>query len=156
MPMDAATSGTLSTMALSRPSSDHDHVLPPDIGVQPSGEHLENVGVLQGRNRQQDADEEHDRAHVDPRQRVNQGKALLFVLFLVAVDQFADQPENAEAKQDPHERRQVGDRLEGRHQHQNAEPEKEHQIALERRWFASDLALAVGRRNDLLAPSAGS
>ena len=54
----------------------------PMLRVQPSGQHFQNVGVLQGGNRQQNSDEENDRAHVDPSQRVNQGKSLLFVFFL--------------------------------------------------------------------------
>ena len=85
-------------------------------------------------DRQQDADEEHDRAHVDPRQRMRERQRPLVMLVLVAMNQLADQPEDAEPEQDAHEGRQMRDRLEGGHRDQDAEPEIEHQVALERRW----------------------
>ena len=72
------------------------------------------------------------RAHVDLLEGVHQGQMLLVLVLLVAVEQFADQPEDAEAEEDAHEGRQMGDGLEDRHADQDAEPHAEHQVLLER------------------------
>ena len=63
---------------------------------------------------------------------MHQRQVLLVLVLLVAVDQLADQPEDAEAEQDAHEGGQMGDGLEDRHRDQDAEPHEEHQVPLER------------------------
>ena len=65
------------------------------------------MGVLQGGYCQQDPDEEDDRAHIDPRQCVDQGQVPLFIIVLVAMNQLADRPEDSQTEQDAHERGQM-------------------------------------------------
>ncbi len=91
------------------------------------------MGMFQCGDRQQDADEEHQRAHVDLAQRMHEGEALLVCIFLVAMDEVARQPEHAEPEQDAQERGQVREGLEDRDGHQYAQPQDEHQISLETR-----------------------
>ena len=88
--------------------------------------------MFEAGDREQDAEEEHDRAHVDPRQRMRERQRTADMLVLVAMNDLADQPHDAEPEQDAHEGRQVRDRLEGGHRDQYAEPEIEHQVPLER------------------------
>ena len=109
-----------------------DHVLAPDGLVEPAGQAGQDMGVLQGGHRQQDADEEDDRAHVDLLEGAHQGQVLLGLIVLLAVDQFAHQPEDAQTEEDAHERGQMGDGLEYRHRDQDAEPHGEHEVLLER------------------------
>jgi len=66
---------------------------------------------------------------------------VLIFVFLVAMNDFPNQPEEAEAKKNPHKGGQMGDRLEHRHRHQGAEPEAEHQLPLERGGFDAKAAL---------------
>jgi hypothetical protein len=73
------------------------------------------MGVLKGGRRQQDADKENNRRHIDLLQGVNQGQRLLFIRFLVSMDEFADQPENAQPEKYSHKRWQVSNGLEGWH-----------------------------------------
>ena len=62
---------------------------------------------------------------------MGQRQVALVLGFLVAVDQVADQPDDAEAEQDAEVGRQVGDGLERRHRDEGAEAEEEHRVALE-------------------------
>jgi hypothetical protein len=109
----------------------HDHILPPYRLIQPLRQRGQDVGVFQCGDRQQDADEEHDGTHVDATEGMHQGQVLLVFILLLAVNQVADQPENAQAEQDAHEGRQVGDGLESGNRDQDAEPHEEHQARFE-------------------------
>src|SRR5258707_12796231 len=76
----------------------------------------------------------------------------LLVFFLAPVDQFGNQPENAQPEQDSHERGQMSDGLEGRHQYQEGKAQIEDQIALENTRSKQLAVRFIGRRNDLPAP----
>ena len=89
--------------------------------------------VFQCGNRQQNADEEHQRTHVDLAQGMHQGEVLFGIVFLAAMHDVTDHPQNPQAKQNAQKRRQMGERLEDRHRHQNAQPQEEHQVALKQR-----------------------
>ena len=80
--------------------SDHgdDEFLSADRLVEPPGQGAEDVAVLQSCHRWQDADEEHQGAEVDLARGVSQGEVGLEFVFLVPVDQVADQPEDAQAE----------------------------------------------------------
>ncbi|MNZ86662.1 hypothetical protein D3C78_1054890 [compost metagenome] len=60
------------------------------------------------------------------------------------MDHLGGHPEHAEAEQDAHVRRQVGDGLEHRHEQQRAEAEGQHQVALEVGGRAALLLAQVG------------
>src|SRR5574343_676930 len=124
----------------------HDNVLAADAVVQPLRQRAQNVRVFQRCHGKQDADEKDQRTHVDFGQRVGQRQVLLVLVFLVAMDDIADQPEDAEAEQDAHERRQMGDRLEGRYGDQDADAQIEHQVALELGGLDAMIAIVDSRR----------
>ena len=73
LPMDAATSGTLSTIALKRPSNmTIARILTADVLIEPFCQCLCDVRVLQGGHCQQNANEKDDRRHINLLERVNQ------------------------------------------------------------------------------------
>ena len=79
------------------------------------------MGVLQHGNGHQNADEEDDRTHVDACQRMHQRQVALLAVFLLQMQEIPHHPQHAQAKQDAHERRQMGHGLEDRHTNQNAQ-----------------------------------
>ena len=76
MPMDAATSGTLSITALTRPSSSTMTFIRLDALAEPSRQRCKDIRVLQNGDRQQDACERNQRTQVNPLKRAHQGQAL--------------------------------------------------------------------------------
>src|SRR5436190_1867181 len=83
---------------------------------------------LQRGHRQKDADEEDDRSHVDPLQGADQREVKFFVVFLAAMDQFADHPEDAQSKKYSHKRRQVRSRLESGYEQEDSKPHIESEV----------------------------
>jgi len=95
--------------------------------VEPLGQGIKNMGVLQSGNRQEDTYEENDAAHIDSFQGTDHAQVLLeLVIFLVAVQEFTNQPEDAKPEENTHERRQLGNCFEDRDSHQDAETQTEH------------------------------
>ncbi len=71
--------------------------------------------MLEAGDRQQDADEEHDRALSMRVSAWASVSGTAHMLVLVAVNDLADQPDDAEPEQHAHEGRQMRDGLEGGH-----------------------------------------
>ena len=129
-------------------NEDDDHIEPPHGPVQPLGQRRQDMGVLKARDRQKDADEKHHRAHVDAAESMHEGQRLLGVILLVAMDEVAHQPQDAQPEEDAQKGRQMGCGLEGWNGHQNAQAQVEHQAALEGAGGGAAAAIILRRRLD--------
>lgn len=56
----------------------------------------------------QDADEEDQRAHVDTRERMNQGEVMPSFAILLAMNEIGNQPQDSQPEENSHEWRQMG------------------------------------------------
>ena len=68
------------------------------------------------------------------------------------MQEVAHQPQDAQPEEDAHEGRQVGRRLERGHRHQDAQPQRQHQLALEGCGDRAMPRRRIIRRDDGAAP----
>ncbi len=99
----------------------------------------EHADGLQTGHGHQNAEEEQNRGHIDARQHIRHALlhgTFLFFLFQAGVEHLCHRPEHAQHEQNADERRQVGNRLENRHENQSAHTEEENRFALAGRKLA--------------------
>ena len=99
--------------------------------IEPLAESRQHTGFLERSHRQQDAEEEENRSHVDLAQdRSHPLFRRAVAVFFHAIEHFRERPKQAEHQEDAHIRRQVGETVENGHEKQTAHTEEEDQTAL--------------------------
>ena len=100
------------------------------------GQHADG---LQTSHSHQNAEEEQNRGHIDARKHIRHAllhRPFLFFFLQIGIENFRHRPQNAQNEQDADERRQMGQRLENRHENQAAHTEEENHFPL----FLSEFA----------------
>ena len=105
-------------------------MIPLEGCVKALTQHGEHAYLLQHGDSHQYAQEEHNRREVNAGEQVAHTLGHCVILRRVIVEYLRHRPEHAEHQQDAHERGQMGDRLEHRHEAQPAHAKPEDDIPL--------------------------
>ncbi|EKD39863.1 MAG: hypothetical protein ACD_75C00272G0005 [uncultured bacterium] len=111
---------------------DDDDILTAHRLIEPLGKGGKNVRMFKSGNGEQDADKEHDAAHIDALERGYQGQMFLEFVLFITMQHLADQPEDAKTEENAHEWWKMGHTFKNRHGYQGTYSHAEHQVLFER------------------------